>query len=231
MARKRSAGWDKPVGDQPDQHVGALLHGLREQAGVTQAEIARDLGIDPSNISRAERGQRPASPLIVEYYAERFGAAGLLAGLVEIAREAERQRQRRRDPHLIARQSVYPLPGDASTFVSETPPDGIVVPLGARITKTWTVRNTGAVPWIGRRLRRIGPVTGPWTLTSTPFVPIGPTYPGGEVAISVNLRAPHVETAQVAQWKMVDEADLLCFPDRYSMGLGVYLLVGHRAQA
>lgn len=38
-----------------------------------------------------------------------------------------------------------------------------------------------------------------------------------------------METAAVAQWKMVDEDDLLYFPDRYSVGLGLYVLVGHDA--
>jgi hypothetical protein len=46
MSPGRKAGWDQPVGDEPDQHVGAMLHGLREQAGVKQHEIAADLEID-----------------------------------------------------------------------------------------------------------------------------------------------------------------------------------------
>jgi hypothetical protein len=38
-----------------------------------------------------------------------------------------------------------------------------------------------------------------------------------------------METAAVAQWKMVDEDDLLYFPTSYSVGLAVYVLVGHDA--
>jgi hypothetical protein len=45
---RTQGGWDQPVGDRPDQHVGAMLQGLRQQAGVTQAEIAADLEIDQS---------------------------------------------------------------------------------------------------------------------------------------------------------------------------------------
>jgi transcriptional regulator with XRE-family HTH domain len=227
MARKRSAGWDQPVGDRPDQHVGALLHSLREQAGVTQREVAQDMGIDPSLVSRVERGQRPASDRIIRYYGERFGAHDLLAGLVDIAREAEHQRQRLRDPALIARQDAYPLPGDAATFISETPPDGISIPLGHSFTKQWTIRNSGTVPWVDRRLRRIGPFTGPWTLTSPRFAPVPDAKPGEVVTIVVPIRAPHIETAAVAQWKMVDRDDLLFFPTEYSMGLGMYVLIGH----
>ena len=61
MTRPRRAKWDQPVGDRPNQHVGALLHGLREQAGLTQAQVAAEVGIDPSLISRVERGSRPAA--------------------------------------------------------------------------------------------------------------------------------------------------------------------------
>jgi len=231
MKRARKAGWDKPVGDQPNQHVGAMLHGLREQAGVTQAEIAAATGISQSYISRIEHGSRPASDRIIRYYSERFGAADLLASLVDIAREGDRERRRKRNPLLIARQARYPVEGDASTFVSETPPDGSTIPCGASFTKTWTIRNSGSVPWQGRRLRRIGPTTGPWTLTSERFTPITDTEPGETVSISVQLTAPQMETAAVAQWKMVDTDDLLYFPDRYSVGLALYVLVGHETVA
>jgi transcriptional regulator with XRE-family HTH domain len=227
MNRGRKAGQRHPVGDRPNQHVGALLHGLREQAGVTQAQMASTIKVDPSYISRVERGDRPASDRIIRYYAEHFGAGDLLAGLVDIAREAERDRQRLRDPVLIERQNDYPLEGDEARFVSESPPDGVTVPCKTRFVKTWTIRNSGTVPWRGRRLRRIGPTTGPWTLTSPRFVPVPDTGPGQTVEVSVPLLTPQMETAAVAQWKMVDADDLLYFPLKYSVGLGLYVLVGH----
>jgi transcriptional regulator with XRE-family HTH domain len=226
MSPGRKAGWDQPVGDRPDQHVGAMLHGLRQQAGVTQAAIAADLEIDQAYISRIERGKQPAPERVIRYYGQRFGAADLLASLVDIARENDRER-RKRSPLLIARQTRYPLEGDAATFVSEAPADGSTVPCGVTFTKIWTVRNSGTVPWQGRRLRRIGPATGPWTLTSPRLTPIPNTEPGEAVAISVQVHTPQMETAAVAQWKMVDKDELLYFPDRYSVGLALYVLVGH----
>jgi hypothetical protein len=51
----------------------------------------------------------------------------------------------------------------------------------------------------------------------------------GLLRVSVDLRTPQMETAAVAQWKMVDEDDLLYFPTQYSVGLAVYVLVGHDA--
>jgi transcriptional regulator with XRE-family HTH domain len=229
MTRGRRAGWDPPVGDQPNQHVGALLHGLREQAAVTQAAVAAEIGVSQGWISKVERGSRPASDRIVRYYGERFGAPDLLAGLVEIARESERDRSRQRNPLLIARQDRYPLDGDEASFVSETPPDGVTVLCGATFTKSWTIRNSGSVPWHGRRLRRVGPTTGPWTLTSVRFVPVPDTDPGRVALVSVELRTPQMETAAVAQWKMVDTDDLLYFPTVYSVGVSLYVLVGHDA--
>lgn len=226
MSPGRKAGWDQPVGNRPDQHVGAMLHGLRQQAGVTQAEIAGDLEINQGYISRIERGKQPAPERVIRYYGERFGAADLLAGLVDIARENDRQR-RKLSPLLVARQARYPLEGDESTFVSEAPPDGSMVACGANFTKTWTIRNSGSVAWQGRRLRRIGPTTGPWVLTSERFTPIPDTEPGETVSISVQIHTPQMETAAVAQWKMVDKDELLYFPDRYSVGLALYVLVGH----
>lgn len=227
MKRARKAGWDPPVGDRPNQHVGAMLHGLREQAGVTQAEVAADIPVSQSYISRVERGSRPASDRIIRYYGERFGAPDLLTSLVDIARESERERRHQRNPLLIARQDRYPLEGDEAKFISEAPPDGSSVPCGAIFTKTWTIRNSGTVPWRGRRLRRIGPTTGPWTLTSARFTPIPDTAPGKTVTISVQIHTPQMETAAVAQWKMVDKDDLLYFPTKYSVGLALYVLVGH----
>ncbi|MBA3809894.1 MAG: helix-turn-helix domain-containing protein [Solirubrobacterales bacterium] len=205
-----------------------MLHGLRERAGVTQREIAADLEIDQTFISRIERGKQPAPDRVVRYYGERFGAADLLSSLVDIARENDRQR-RKLSPLLIARQARYPLARDAASFVSETPADGTIVPCGMTFTKTWTIRNSGAVAWRKRRVRRVGPTTGPWTLTSSRFSPVPDTEPGGEADISVEIHTPQMETAAVAQWKMVDEDELLYFPTQYSVGLAVYVLVGHSA--
>jgi transcriptional regulator with XRE-family HTH domain len=214
------------VGDRPDQHVGAMLHGLREQAGVTQTEVARELEIDQGFISRIERGKQAAPDRVVRYYGDRFGAGDLLASLVDIARENARER-RKLSPLLVARQARYPLAGDESTFVSEAPPDGSTVACGATFIKTWTIRNSGSVPWHGRRLRRIGPSLGPWTLGSKRHTPIPETDPGQTVSLSVEVGTPQMETAAYAQWKMVDEDDLLYFPTEYSVGLALYVLVGH----
>jgi transcriptional regulator with XRE-family HTH domain len=207
-----------------------MLRGLRTKDNIKQTDIAKDLGIDQGQLSRIERGQVPAPDRVIRYYGERFGATDLLASLVDIARENDRER-RKLSPLLIARQARYPLEGDEATFVSETPADGSSVPCGTTYVKRWTIRNSGSVPWRGRRLRRIGPTLGPWTLGSERHTRFPDTDPGDTVTISVAIKTPHMETAAVAQWKMVDEDDLLFFPSKYSVGLGLYILVGHDTPA
>lgn len=227
MARKRTAGWDEPRGDRPNQHVGGLLHRMREAAGVSQRQVAEAIGIHPSFISHIERGRRPVPDRVLRYYADRFDEHDLLGALVEISREADLRRRKLRDPELIARQNAYPIPGDAATFLAEDPPDGISVPLGATLTKRWTIRNSGTVSWRGRRLRRIGPITGPFTISSPRFAAVPDANPGDAVTISIDVLMPTVQAATFAQWKMVDQDDLLFFPTKYSVGLGIYVHIGH----
>lgn len=190
-----------------------------------QAQVADEIGVDPSYISRIERGKQPAPQRVLDYYQERFDGASQLESLAAVARETEQRRQALRDPELIARQNAYPLPGDKTSYVSEWPPDGITVSLGETFKKNWTIENAGAVPWIGRRLRRMGPTVGHTTLISARFTAIPDTEPGEQVTLSVTLRAPHVQTATYAQWKMVDQDDLLYFPTSHSIGLAIHVLV------
>jgi transcriptional regulator with XRE-family HTH domain len=203
------------------------MHQLREAAGWTQRRVAEALSVDPSLISRAESGQRPASRRLIDFYESQFDAEGLLRSFADAAAEFEELRRRRRDPELIARQRRYPLPGDESEFLGESPPDGTSVALGQVFTKSWTIRNSGRVPWRGRRLRRIGSTTGPWLLHTPRFVPIPDTDPGEIVTMSVPVTAPHVQAFTMARFKMVDEDELLYFPSRYSVGLALQVVVGY----
>jgi transcriptional regulator with XRE-family HTH domain len=199
---------------------------LRTAAGWSQAQVAAATGQDPSQISRVEKGERRLSATLAAFYEQQFHGSGLLLSLSEAAEDFESLRRRRRDPRLIAAQASYPLSGDACEFVGEDPPDGISVPLGHRFVKTWTIRNSGVVHWSGRRLMRIGPHVGPTILQSPRFVPIPDTAPGALASISVQLRAPKVQVVGQAKWKMVDDEDLLYFPDAYSVGLAALVLVG-----
>lgn len=97
-------------------------------------------------------------------------------------------------------------------------PDGSLVPLGARFTKTWEVHNIGQVAWIGRRLTRHTPqgVTFP---SSSDWVPIPDTFPGETVLLSVDFVAARVQGFTEVRFKMTDEHGNLYFPNKYPYGL------------
>jgi len=81
--------------------------------------------------------------------------------------------------------------GDDDKFVADvTIPDGTVIKVNPRFTKTWEIQNTGSVPWRGRWLQRQGLSQGTGLCTSTDQVRVPDTLPGQHVQISVVLRAP-----------------------------------------
>jgi transcriptional regulator with XRE-family HTH domain len=61
-----------------------LLRDLRETRGASLRAAARDLGVDPSYLSRLERGEKPASPGVLEraarYYQVEQEELALAAG-------------------------------------------------------------------------------------------------------------------------------------------------------
>ncbi len=104
-------------------------------------------------------------------------------------------------------------------------PDGTLVPLGARFTKTWEVRNIGQVPWIGRRLTRMTPQgpTFPW---SDEWIPIPDTFPGQSVQLSVDFVAARVQGFTTIRFKMTDDQGTLYFPNKYAHGLTLLIETG-----
>jgi hypothetical protein len=104
-------------------------------------------------------------------------------------------------------------------------PDGSLVPLGAHFTKTWEVRNTGQVPWIGRRLTRMTP-QGPTFPSSPDWIPIPDTFPGQMIQISVDFVAGRVQGFSTVRFKMTDEEGNLYFPGKYPYGLTLLIETG-----
>jgi transcriptional regulator with XRE-family HTH domain len=49
-----------------------LLRELREERGSSLRGAAKDLGVDPSYLSRLERGEKPASPQLLRRAAEYY---------------------------------------------------------------------------------------------------------------------------------------------------------------
>ncbi|HST54331.1 MAG TPA: NBR1-Ig-like domain-containing protein [Solirubrobacteraceae bacterium] len=199
---------------------------LRLVNGWSGKQVAEAFGCSPSHISRVEQGNKPSREL-VQFYEDTFGADGLLLSLFEVADHAPEQERRRaggRKP-----KPYRALPGDASTFVSDTVPHGTRMAPGEVFEKTWRVKNSGTVAWVGRRLERQGPPTGPGLISSLRYVDIPTTQPGEVAEIRAPLKAPTYACSSIAYFKMVDESGKLCFPDSYQLGLDVLVLV--RGQA
>lgn len=202
--------------------LGQQLHYLRESADMTQAEVARHLGVNRSHIYNVENGRDRPSTKIVAFYEEQFHGNGQAWGLYNALVTADRPPRRKSldDP------SPYPIPGDASTFVDDvTVPCGTEMPPFYEFEKIWRIRNSGTVPWAGRWLRRVGTPTGHGIPTSPYRVLIPDTQPGEEVDIVVPMQAQPLPGNSQAQFKMVDDQDREYFPDRYPLGLVVTICV------
>jgi transcriptional regulator with XRE-family HTH domain len=195
---------------------------LRMVHGATVRQVAAEFGCSASHISRVERGDTKSSRALVQFYEEKFEADGLLLSLFEVATHANEQKRRR------ARRGKQPkaIPGDATGYVDETVPHGTLFRPGELFTKTWRIRNAGAISWKGRRLERQGPLTGPGLITSSKYIDIPDTQPGDVVEIQTLLKAPGYDCTSIAYFKMVDTRGLLCFPDEHQLGLDV--LIGVR---
>jgi transcriptional regulator with XRE-family HTH domain len=207
---------------QPKTVLGWTMQKLRLIHGWSGKRVAQEFGCSPSHISRVEGGAKPSREL-VQFYEQTFEADGLLLSLFEVAEHAPEQERRRasgKRPRLHRA-----VPGDVSTFVGDTTPHGTLMEPGQVFEQTWRVRNSGTVPWQGRRLERQGPLTGPGLISSLRFVDVPDTEPSQVAAITAPLKAPTYDCSSIAYFKMVDGQGRLCFPDSYQLGLDVLVRV------
>jgi len=213
---------------QPKAVLGWTMRQFRRVAKRSGAELARAFGCSPSHISRVEHGTARPSRELVLFYEEQFEADGMLLSLLEVVDHAAEQGRRRSGGHRPP-PPLKPAPGDASTFLDDTVPHGTLMSPGEYFIKQWRIRNSGTVPWVGRRLERQGPLTGPGLITSARYVEIPDTKPGERVTITAELRAPSYDCTSIAYFKMVsieeDGTAVLCFPGDYQLGLDVLVQV------
>lgn len=185
-------------------------------------EAARQLKISKGYLSNIEHGRELPNTRIVRFYEECFHADGQASGLY-LAAITEPIPPQRLD---WRQRPAYPLAGDAATFVADiTIPDGSIMAPYQEFEKTWRIRNSGTVPWIGRWLARRGSHTGHGVPTSPLRVPIPDTQPGEHVDITVPLTAQPLKGSSQAHWKMVDSDWWPYFPNRYNLGLVLTIVV------
>ncbi|WP_374118754.1 NBR1-Ig-like domain-containing protein [Allokutzneria sp. A3M-2-11 16] len=180
------------------------------------------LGKTKGHLSNVESGRDAPSWDIIAFYENNFHADGQLwAAYVEVQTGP---RPPQRAP--AADKPDYPIPGDASEFIADvTIPDGTLMPPLFIFEKTWRIKNSGTVPWIGRLLARDGAAAGYGVPHSPSHTPIPDTMPGEIVDISVAIRAQPLAGTSQARWKMVDKNGWKYFPDRYEGGLLLTILV------
>ncbi|TAG48815.1 MAG: hypothetical protein EAZ30_06575 [Betaproteobacteria bacterium] len=130
--------------------------------------------------------------------------------------------------------------GDHVSFLADvTITDGSIVMAGQKFVKTWVIQNTGAVNWVHRKLKCFdsGLVTAKWVMRSGKRVLEEDISPGlkpskkaiaipeiasGESAkISVMFKAPLLPCDAISRWKMVDENNVLCFPEHAGLWCAV----------
>lgn len=198
------------------------LRYLRKVGGMAQADAARRIGVSATHLNNVEKGRDRPSAAIVTFYEEQFHGDGQAWGLYEAMLTENRPPQRLP----MTKRPNYPIPGDASTFVADiTVPDGTIMAPYHQFEKTWRIRNSGTVPWVGRWLARRGAPTGHGVPSSPSRVSIPDTAPGNEVDITVPVRAQPLAGASQAHWKMVDDDGWEYFPGSYPLGLVLSIVV------
>lgn len=107
---------------------------------------------------------------------------------------------------------------DDSVFVSESPYDGVTVPVGKIFNKSWTIMNNGNMIWENRTLRCVEYVDNyffPVDLT----IDIPKTLPKETVTLKVKYKVL-AQGDYHSKWKMFDKDNNLVYPDK-KIGLGV----------
>jgi Ig-like domain from next to BRCA1 gene len=203
--------------------LGWAMQKFRLVYGKTLTETAQAYGRSPSYLSRAKRGAAKPSRSLVKFYDDTFEADGLLLSLFEVVDETFDQRMRRAGGR--RRKTPRAAPGDATAFVDQSVPHGLLLKPGEVFAASWRIRNAGSVTWRDRRLERQGPITGPGLITSARHTPIPDTGSGDVVEVSVVLKAPTYDATSIAYFKMVDAEGYLCFPDEHQLGLDVLVRV------
>jgi hypothetical protein len=102
-------------------------------------------------------------------------------------------------------------PMDTCALVAQTVPDRTLVRPDHVVRKTWTLRNTGPVPWRNRWLTRQD--TPNAALRCPTRVPVPDTGSGGVALIELDVTAPKDSGPCIAYFRLTDVAGRWYFPD------------------
>ena len=90
---------------------------------------------------------------------------------------------------------------DAAFVADVTVPDNTIFQPGARIDKTWRIRNSGTCPW-GPGYRLV--FSSGNKMGAPDSQPVVPTAPGGTTDVTVTMYAPSSYGVHTGVWRMVD---------------------------
>ena len=111
---------------------------------------------------------------------------------------------------------------DDSVFISEYPSDGITIPVGKVLKKSWMVKNAGNTIWENRTLRCVEYVNDCFFPIES-VIKIPKTLPGEIITLEVEYNAL-VEGDYHSKWKMYDKDNNIIYPQK-DIGLGVNIHV------
>lgn len=104
-------------------------------------------------------------------------------------------------------------PGDGATMVRDiTVGDCSVHPQNATVEKVWRLKNTGALEWKGRAMKRIEPANRTGGCQVAEKVPIPNAKPGESVDVSATVKTPAKRTTCFVRWMIVESDGHLAFP-------------------
>jgi hypothetical protein len=236
--KNRQAISARRLGDTPDSHAktaGASLdNSALTRPGTDQREKTGDSPREPHTVRvplavatiggmASIAAAALSGPLLGSGGAHPASSSGAAASALAAARAAT--------PTPVASAVPLPanplLPGDNSAFIADiTYRDGTKVTEGQSFIKTWEIKNTGSVPWVGRFLAPDGKITGGCTYPSR--APVPTTYPGKPAIISVPVVAPSTPQVCFVTWKMVNAAGDLYFPNEEGMWFNVTVVTPSR---
>lgn len=212
------------AGPSPWHELGAHLRHRRRHGvhPMTRRQLSHQrelLGkVSPLTLWAYEMAWREPPYEIVSVIDAVTGAEGYLRHLYVCARGSDRLGMPGRP-----RGSRYPIPGDRTEQHEDTP-----ALLEARPWQNLefpiVIRNVGEVPWTGRYLIPVGPITGTETVpVRGARFPLPDTPPGAIARLNIPVRAPGWPAIYRQRLKMVDEEGAFCFP--VSNALGVELII------
>lgn len=117
---------------------------------------------------------------------------------------------------------------DDGGFISETIPDDSLVGCGARFEKEWCMQNIGNTTWEGRKLVCQDQNEPLYVKRGSEYLPfhsclltpesqeiiIPKTEPQEKVTLRMKFTAPILPDRAVSIWKVVDENNKICYPEK-----------------